>query len=144
MPGSQPSIVVVLTLALFALGSCSGDCAQGETTTTDTGLQYTDVTCGEGPEATRGDLLTLHYTGSLQGGATFDSSHDRGEPIDVRLGFSQLIAGFSEGLYGMREGGERELVIPPELGYGVSGSPPDIPPSSTLVFQIELLDIDPD
>lgn len=118
-----------------------GDCATGETITTDSGLQYEDTECGDGAEATRGSLVTVHYTGTLEDGEKFDSSLDRGEPFEFRLGRGMVIEGWEEGIQGMRVGGSRTLTIPPELGYGETGAPPQIPPNATLIFEVELLDV---
>ena len=110
--------------------------------TTDSGLQYEDTECGDGPEAAAGDVVTVHYSGKLENGETFDSSVD-GEPFTFQLGVSQVIQGWQEGVAGMSEGGKRTLTIPPELGYGKAGRPPVIPHNSTLIFDIEVLEIQP-
>lgn len=123
-----------------APGGLGADCEQGEEITTDSGLMYVDAMCGEGDEAERGDLVTVHYTGTLEDGEQFDSSRDRGEPFPFVLGAGQVIAGWDEGVEGMRVGGERRLTIPPDLAYGSEGVGP-IPPNSTLVFDVELLEV---
>ena len=105
------------------------------------GLRYQDVAVGSGEEATAGRTAVVHYTGWLPDGKKFDSSRDRGEPFSFPLGAGQVIAGWDQGVAGMKVGGRRKLVIPPELGYGASGAPPDIPPNSTLVFDVELLGV---
>jgi FKBP-type peptidyl-prolyl cis-trans isomerase FkpA len=110
-------------------------------TKTASGLQYQDVVTGSGAEATPGQVAVVHYTGWLTDGTKFDSSRDRGEPFSFPLGGGQVIAGWDEGVAGMKVGGRRKLVIPPDLGYGAGGSPPVIPPASTLVFDVELLEI---
>lgn len=109
-------------------------------TKTESGLRYVDVAKGQGEEAGPGRTATVHYTGWLPSGKKFDSSRDRNEPFSFTIGAQQVIAGWDEGVAGMRVGGRRKLVIPPELGYGASGAPPDIPPNSILVFDVELLD----
>jgi FKBP-type peptidyl-prolyl cis-trans isomerase FkpA len=110
-------------------------------TKTPSGLRYQDVAQGNGPEATAGKTVSVHYTGWLPNGEKFDSSRDRNQPFGFTLGAGQVIAGWDEGVAGMKAGGRRKLVIPPDLGYGTSGAPPDIPPGATLVFDVELLDV---
>jgi FKBP-type peptidyl-prolyl cis-trans isomerase len=100
-----------------------------------------DTVVGKGPEAKKGDKVSVHYTGTLTNGTKFDSSHDRDEPFEFTLGASMVIKGWDEGVVGMKKGGKRRLTIPSEMGYGKSGSPPKIPPDATLVFDIELLEI---
>ena len=108
-------------------------------TKTSSGLYYQDLVVGTGDEAVPGGSVTVHYTGWLHDGTRFDSSLDGGEP--VRFNLSQVIAGWGEGVPGMRVGGKRKLVIPPHLGYGSSGFAPVIPSNATLVFDIELLGV---
>lgn len=98
-----------------------------------------DIQPGTGPIAGRNDTVTVHYTGSLPDGTVFDSSHERDRPLTVTLGAGQVIPGWDMGVRGMRVGGVRELVIPPELGYGPQGVGNVIPPNATLHFEIELL-----
>ena len=117
-----------------------GDCST-EPTTTDSGLQIKEIECGDGEAAEKGDTLEVHYDGRLENGTKFDSSRDRGETFEFQVGAGQVIQGWDEGLIGMKIGGTRELTIPPELGYGEAGSPPVIPPNSTLIFEVELVDI---
>ena len=109
------------------------------------GLQYEDTQAGEGGTATRGQTCVMHYTGWLWAneakGKKFDSSHDHGSPFTFALGEGQVISGWDEGVAGMKVGGVRKLTIPPELGYGARGFPPVIPPNSTLVFEVELLQV---
>jgi FKBP-type peptidyl-prolyl cis-trans isomerase len=110
--------------------------------TTDSGLKYHDFTVGDGAEATEGDAVTVHYRGWLTDDTQFDASYDRNEPFTFRLGAGQVIQGWDEGVKGMTVGGERQLVIPPELGYGAQGAGDAIPPNATLIFEVELLDVE--
>ena len=110
-------------------------------TTAPSGLRYQDLSAGQGAEATEGATALVHYTGWLTDGKKFDSSRDRGEPFAFRVGAGQVIAGWDEGVAGMKVGGRRKLVIPASLGYGQGGAPPVIPPGATLVFDVELLEV---
>jgi FKBP-type peptidyl-prolyl cis-trans isomerase len=109
-------------------------------TKTPSGLFYQDKTVGSGPAATAGKTVSVQYTGWLPDGTKFDSSRDRNEPFDFPLGAGHVIAGWDEGVAGMKVGGRRLLVIPPSLGYGPNGTGP-IPPNATLVFDVELLGV---
>jgi len=102
---------------------------------------FVDVTLGTGRDARPGDTVIVHYVGTLVGGKKFDSSRDRGQPLEVQLGRGQLIKGFERGVVGMKVGGLRHITIPPELAYGRKGQPPIIPPNATLEFEIELLGV---
>ena len=104
-------------------------------------LQKEDIVLGQGAEATLKKRVFVHYTGTLTNGSKFDSSRDRNEPFDFVLGAGQVIKGWDEGVQGMKVGGRRKLTIPSEMGYGARGFPPVIPPNSTLVFDIELLEV---
>jgi FKBP-type peptidyl-prolyl cis-trans isomerase FkpA len=112
------------------------------TTTTETGLTITDLVDGDGDTAAAGQMVTVHYTGWLQNGTRFDSSHDRNEPFEFELGGGRVIRGWDEGVQGMKVGGKRKLTIPPEMGYGARGAGGVIPPNATLVFEVELLEVD--
>lgn len=108
---------------------------------TNTGtLMITDTTVGTGAEATAGKTVTLNYTGMFEDGTVFDSSDRQGQPISFVLGTGRVISGWDQGLVGMKVGGKRHLVIPPELGYGPNDYGP-IPGNSTLIFDVELLDV---
>lgn len=107
--------------------------------TTDSGLVIEDIAVGSGDAATAGLMVSVHYTGWLTDGAKFDSSKDRNEPFEFPLGGRNVIAGWDEGVLGMKIGGIRKLTIPPQLGYGARGAGGVIPPNATLVFEVELL-----
>src|ERR1700693_873083 len=113
---------------------------------TDSGLQYSEITVGEGAEAQAGQHVTVHYTGWLQNadgtaGAKFDSSKDRNDPFEFPLGAGHVIKGWDEGGQGMKIGGVRKLIIPSSLGYGARGAGGAIPPNATLIFEVELLGV---
>ncbi len=114
---------------------------QGQEQTTPSGLHITDYGGGNGPAAKAGDHVAVHYTGTLENGRKFDSSRDRGQPFEFGLGQGQVIAGWDEGVAGMRVGDRRRLIIPSELGYGSRGAGGVIPPDATLIFDVELLAI---
>ena len=100
-----------------------------------------DIETGSGTEAEKGHRISVHYTGRLADGSKFDSSLDRGQPFEFKLGAGQVIRGWDEGFAGMKEGGKRKLTIPPEMGYGARGAGGVIPPNATLVFEVELLKV---
>lgn len=103
------------------------------------GLGFTDLAVGRGPAASRGDRVTVHFVGRLEDGRPFDSTHRRQQPFRFVLGDPGVLEGFNEGVTGMRVGGRRRLFVPPTLGYGAAGAPPDIPPGAFLEFEVELL-----
>jgi peptidylprolyl isomerase len=158
-------VVVLLIVGLMALAAFFGkddnkkkasDRAAPSTTTTTappkpkitipstpppTTLQSTDLKPGTGETAQTGDALKVHYVGKIYAtGKEFDSTYEK-DPIEVQLVSPGVIEGWAEGLVGMKAGGRRQLIIPPDLGYGPQGSPPEIPPNATLVFVIDLLSI---
>jgi peptidylprolyl isomerase len=105
-------------------------------------LEIEDIEVGDGAEAEEGDLVEVQYVGvDYETGEEFDSSWERPEPFQFELGGGQVIPGWDEGVVGMREGGRRQLVIPPDLAYGRQGSPPDIGPNATLVFVVDLVSV---
>lgn len=137
------SVLVIIGAfsAVIYYSSAKDKQSEGEMITTASGLQYQEITVGTGQEAKNGDTVTVHYVGTLEDGTQFDSSRDRGEPFQVTIGTGGVIAGWEEGLQGMRVGGTRKLVVPPELGYGAQAVGDVIPANSTLIFEIELLSI---
>jgi FKBP-type peptidyl-prolyl cis-trans isomerase len=141
----------LLAVTLVVLGACgeeaappaeeepvsaaSGDCEEG-TVTTDSGLKFEDIQCGDGEEAGRGDTVSVKYRGTLEDGKEFDSG-----TYPFQIGSGMVIPGWEEGIAGMKVGGQRKLIIPPDLAYGAQGSPPVIPPNAILIFDVELLEI---
>ena len=153
----KPSILSTMTVGLLFLAiGCGDDDPAGpkdpteldfaaelgvdlnQMTKTSSGLYWQDLVVGDGEEAQASSTVTVHYTGWLHSGAKFDSSHDRGQPSTFSL--DNLIAGWKEGIPGMKVGGTRKLVVPPSLGYGSNGQG-SIPGNATLVFDIELLGV---
>jgi len=110
-------------------------------TKTASGLGYVDVVEGTGPQPKAGESVRVHYTGWLENGKKFDSSHDRRQPLVFPIGKGHVIKGWDEGVGSMKVGGKRRLVIPANLGYGDRGAAGVIPPGATLIFEVELLGI---
>ena len=106
---------------------------------TPSGLRYADLIVGQGEEAREGKILEVCYTGWLEDRTKFDSTLDRRRPLTLRLGAGDVIKGLDEGLTGMKVGGKRKLIVPPELGFGKEGGGGVIPPNATLIYEIELL-----
>lgn len=124
---------------LFLRGNTTGG---GNEVTTASGLRYVDEVEGTGPNPKPGQTVTVHYTGTLESGLKFDSSRDPGkQPLEFVVGGGSMIKGFDEGVRGMKVGGKRKLIIPPNLGYGPAGRAPSIPGNATLIFEMELLGI---
>ena len=134
-------------LALLATVTPSGrsTAATNQVIEMPNGLKYTDTKTGDGATATPGSKVSVHYTGWLYNndkkGTKFDSSVDRNEPFKFVIGVGQVIKGWDEGVAGMKVGGKRTLIIPPELGYGARGAGGVIPPNATLMFDVELLGV---
>ncbi|MFZ0299773.1 MAG: FKBP-type peptidyl-prolyl cis-trans isomerase [Candidatus Sulfotelmatobacter sp.] len=114
----------------------------GDGVKTDSGLVYWDIRVGNGAEAKEGSHVRVHYTGWLTTGKKFDSSVDAGKPFDFTIGNGEVIKGWEEGVAGMKVGGKRQLRIPPALAYGAAGYPGAIPPNATLIFDIQLLNVE--
>ncbi len=128
-------------------GADAGSGCPTEPEETSTGVIIEEIECGDGAEAVTGVSILVHYTGSLEDGTEFDSSAGR-NPLPVDLGAGMVVPGFEEGLIGMKVGGKRKITIPPELAYGEAGvpgqnpgDPPLIPPNSTLIFELELVEV---
>ena len=141
MPVTRRALIATATL-----GAASPAAAQteGKAMTTETGLQIIDTTVGTGASPKTGQTCVMHYTGWLYQdgvkGKKFDSSLDRGKPFEFVLGQGQVIRGWDEGIGGMKVGGKRTLIVPPDLGYGARGAAGGkIPPNATLIFEVELL-----
>ncbi len=144
------AVIIVIVIALIFIFSGSkqtnpngsmNNQNQETTQTTSDGLQITDEVVGTGTEATSGKMVTVQYTGTLTNGTKFDSSFDHGAPFSFSLGAGKVIQGWDEGVQGMKVGGKRKLVIPPSLAYGDRAIGGVIPANSTLVFEVELLDV---
>lgn len=134
------AIVIVAVLALSAVGyvlSKRGGSSGGTEVTTASGLKYIDLVEGTGATPQPGQLLSVDYIGTLENGIKFDSSYDKGKPMEFRFGVQPMIKGWDEGIGSMKVGGKRKLIVPPRLGYGAQGKP-GIPPNSTLIFEVEL------
>lgn len=111
-----------------------------KTITTASGLQYIDLKAGDGATVVNGDKVQVHYTGWLKDGKKFDSSVDRGRPFSFTIGKGKVIKGWGEGILHMKVGSKRKLIIPPHLGYGAGGAGGKIPPNSTLIFDVEIIE----
>ncbi|PSO49119.1 MAG: peptidylprolyl isomerase [Cyanobacteria bacterium SW_9_44_58] len=133
-PSSSPS----QTLVALSLEDVA---AKEDVKRMESGLRYVDIEQGNGKTPQQGDTVVVHYTGSLSDGTKFDSSRDRDRPFSFTLGEGQVIEGWEKGISTMQVGGRRQLIIPPELGYGQKGAGGVIPPNATLIFDVELLRI---
>ncbi len=139
------STCILAVLVVLSLVSCSSSKEtkkekKSEYVTTESGLKYRDIKIGAGQEVQKGQEVFVHYVGTLEDGTKFDSSRDRGKPFSFKLGAGNVIAGWDEGVQGMRVGGIRQLIVPPDLGYG-SRSVGKIPANATLIFEVEVLEV---
>jgi peptidylprolyl isomerase len=150
VPALAVAIGIVAVIVAYAFFSPAGklgtekvsEKANAQTVTTGSGLKYTDLIVGTGPSPTTGQEVTVHYVGTLTDGTKFDSSRDHGTPFTFTIGTQQVIKGWDEGVMTMKVGGKRNLIVPPELGYGAAGTPGGpIPPNATLNFEVELLSV---
>lgn len=146
MDKSKLIIIGVLVLLIGAIAAMRYNELPGKTPAPSTppasaGLKVTDLKDGTGKAAKSGDRVSVHYIGTLTNGTKFDASRDHGKPFEFTLGAGDVIKGWDEGVAGMKEGGKRKLVVPPELGYGARGAGGVIPPNATLIFEIELLKV---
>jgi FKBP-type peptidyl-prolyl cis-trans isomerase len=135
---AQPSVAPKATAAQTGGGPPP---VSAEPTVTASGLKIIEIKAGTGDEAQKGQTVSVHYTGWLADGTKFDSSLDRGQPLSFVLGAGQMIPGFDEGVAGMKVGGERRLIIPPNLAYGAQGRPPRIPANAELTFDVQLVSV---
>lgn len=141
-------VCAIVVAALFIFGIIGFPSASQDTETkqamadknVDEKLVVEDITEGTGDAVVSGDEVVIHYNGTLTDGTKFDSSYDRGEPFQTQIGTGQVIEGWDKGVVGMKVGGKRKLIIPPSMGYG-DMEIPGIPAGSTLVFEVELLEI---
>lgn len=133
--------LIILALTTINYGEQKMTTETKKTITTETGLKYIDIKEGTGPTPVAGNIVEVHYTGTLENGKKFDCSLDRGEPIRFHIGQGVVIKGWDEGIMSMKVGGKRTLIIPAELGYGTREIPGVIPANSTLIFDVELISI---
>lgn len=137
--------IALATTCALSWTSCSSTNSEtlrksGDTLITSSGLKYIDLETGTGPQPESGQTVTVHYTGWLTDGKKFDSSVDRGKPLEFPIGAGYVIDGWDEGVMTMHVGGKRRLIIPPDLAYGDEDKK-TIPPNSTLIFDVELLSV---
>jgi peptidylprolyl isomerase len=134
-------VVTAVLACLFVVPAYAAKTKGNKMITTDSGLTYVDVVVGNGAAPVAGKQVKVHYTGTLENGTKFDSSVDRKQPFSFIIGVGQVIKGWDEGVMSMKVGGKRKLVIPANLGYGARGAGGVIPPNATLLFDVELLEV---
>ena len=137
------TVAMATVMAAPAFAAQDAKSPEAKTVTTASGLKYVDTVIGKGASPVSGKQVKVHYTGTLENGKKFDSSVDRKEPFSFTIGVGQVIKGWDEGVMTMKVGGKRKLIIPSALGYGAKGAGKVIPPDSTLLFDVELLDVTP-
>ena len=135
---SRSSLAIACLALSLSLAGCGGNDTTSPSGQGSVGIE--DLVVGTGATAATGDTVTVNYVGTFTNGTKFDSSYDRNQPYSFRIGAGQVIAGWDQGVPGMRVGGKRRLTVPPSLGYGSAAYGP-IPGNSTLIFEIELLSI---
>lgn len=141
MKGFVTLVVPVIMLTFATIQVSAAEKKANKMETTASGLKYIDQVVGKGASPVKGKQVKVHYTGTLEDGRKFDSSLDRKEPLTFLIGIGQVIKGWDEGVMTMKVGGKRKLIIPANLGYGASGAGGVIPPNATLLFDVELLDV---
>lgn len=139
-PAGEAATAITTTLDAGTIPNTT-QAQEANAMTTASGLQYTEIGAGTGETPKPGDIVSVHYTGTLTNGVVFDSSYGRGQPIQFPLGQGRVIAGWDEGIGLMKTGGKARLTIPPALGYGAQGAGGVIPPNATLIFDVELVGI---
>ena len=132
---------ILLLVSCSASTEVAAECEQ-QPVQTETGLRYEELECGDGEEAVGGTSVTITYVAELTDGSRFASSEDQGGEFVFPLGRGQVISGLDEGVRGMKVGGSRRLTIPPEIAYGEEGFPPDVGPQETVVYEVELLNVE--
>lgn len=144
-PTGQQATTQPDTIGAAAAPEMEAPGKHGDTVITASGLKYIDIKKGTGPSPTKGQTITVNYTGKLVDGKTFDSNVDPSfhhvEPFSTAIGVGRVIPAWDEGMLTMKVGGKRRLICPPNLAYGPRGMPPTIPPNSTLIFDVELLNV---